>query len=387
MKHGKCAALLAFGLICVSVHAETVRNILPPLYTSSPMNYPSCQTTNACFAYDTCYKTNAQGNFVPGIFYLSAVDQCPTGNECACPSVSNPVKYTTAYDAYPNTGLGPLTATYQRGPLNNSPAAESTFQLTGYQGGMLMRGFDSPYPTAKSKHTAWWYSWADPAQYPGSSCPASNPPQYAQPKLFQLTTDPNDTSDGLVIQSNVTVQQFDAWNISDSKPPHADDIGQVAFVVYLCDQNTHTILQYVIYLYSHNACDRTKYTCAPEGNGAEGFQFDSATNEYFVVTSIERPNIHQLNRYTTTRTDSSGVFSNSTWPYTSPFFRVYITPANLRDTIKDFNSGWGGHFSTDVFQYTLFKVALNSEVGYANNQDTFVFGVSFNGFGVFEIKP
>lgn len=246
---------------------------------------------------------------------------------------------------------------------------------------MLMRSWDSSYPTSGSggKHTVYVYSWAIPS-YPTSPAPTQQNPQ---PLLFQQTTNPNDQNDGLVIQSNVTVQQFEAWNINDGGPPHGNDAGQFTFVVYMRDPNNKT-LQYVIYLFSNN-----KLPNSPQDTGSEGIKYD---NGYpYIVSSVQGPSIRSQ-YYTTTRSDSSGSFSNSTWPGSSPFFRVYITPQNLQNAIGALNECDQVHMycaglSTDVLHYTLVEVSLNQEVSYTNNGDAFVMGSSFNAFGVFEINP
>jgi hypothetical protein len=361
--------LVLAASIAGQAFAETVRNILPPFYITDPGNCYSTAPTS-CFTYDFATANDR--------FYLSPVYQI--ANWPSQPYVS-PVQYTTSYNAQPNTGLGPLDQSLQRGPLVGN-VAQSTFQLTGYQGGMLMRSWDSPYMPQNGypgcpggncagaiKHTAYQYIWSSPKT------------------IFKQTTNPVDQNDGLVLQANVTVNQFEAWSTVTGGLPAAPVIGQYTFVAYLHDPSGKT-LQYVIYLYS-SPCVIASPPC-PSGyatyDGSEGVgeEVIGSTQSPYIITSFKT---NRLMTYSTIRSDSSGVFSNSTWPGSSPFFRVYITPYNLQNAIYTLNNPpYNMGLSTDVLHYTVAEVAMNQEVPYSSG-DAWVMGSSFNAFGVFEITP
>jgi hypothetical protein len=370
----RVAAIAAMATMMVSITAagEMVRNILPPLYISDPeICYPG-DAQPSCFSYDF----NARNDR----FYLSPRYQRVNWDHPEDGQVTA-IEHYSAYDARLNTGLQ-VDEQYQRGPIGG-PAAQSTFQLKGYQGGMLMRSWDSPHPqhgsgypdcpagdaTGANKHTVYQYTWAIP-----------------QP-VFRMTDNPVDTKDGLVVQADVTVNQFEAWSTLTGLSPQAPVIGQYFFVVYLRDPAGKS-LQYVVILYS-SPCAIAAGTCSTtfatyDGSEGVGYEAIGGSLAPYIVTSFRKD---RPMTFSTIRPDSSGEFSNAIWPAATPFFRVYITPFNLQNAIYALNTFHDAGLSQDVLNYTIAAVAINQEVIYADNGDAFVMGSSFGAFGVFEITP
>jgi hypothetical protein len=287
--------------------------------------------------------------------YMAVRYQKPNWND----SLSSPVQYTTNYNAAPNTGLGPFDVTWQRGPIGNS-LAQSTFQLNGYAGGMLMRSWDSPHPILG---------------YPGcgSNCPANKHAIFANewkqanwPKLFTMTTNPHATNVGFVVQADLEAHQFEKWSTITGGTPQSAVTGQLAFVVNLRDPAGKS-LHYVIYVFQS------------DNQWTEGIAYDPYQGN-FITSSVKR---NRLMTYTTIKSDTVNDFSNTPWAG-KRFYRVHITPQNIQDAVYAMNLRGAG-LSTDVLNYKVSAVAINQEVNYKNNGDAFVIGSSFSAFGAFEI--
>lgn len=294
-------------------------------------------------------------------FYLAVRYQWPNWSD----PDSTAFRYPTDYDTHDNTGLGPWSSSFQRGPLGGS-GPQSVYQLKGYEVGVLMRSQDSPHPQANGgypvcapncngyeKHTIYEY-------------------QFSQPVLaFTKTTNPSDTDFGLVVDAELQVYQMEGWSSLDGGAPKGILAGQFAWVITFRDPSGKPV-QYVIFAFhsrpnSYNGSEAV--VLEPIGNGDNG---------YYITTSFKRSVTKQ---FVTTVSAEDDFFATPWQGYKK--FSAFVSPKNLLNAIEALNAKGAG-LSTDVLNYKLSQVGLNQEVHYEDNGDAFVMGSSYRNLSVTE---
>lgn len=349
-----CFVVGMLAPISQSSLAEQVRNIAPPAYTALNPSGGGFTNDSGQFSQNFDYSI---GKWVMMPRYQTTYSgHSPTAN-------------LSSYYALSNTGFSPVQIgleTFQRsGDGGNS--AQSIFQLQNYKGGMLMISWMAP-ASIYSKHTVYQYAFDNCGARSGvndSWCPS--PPVYLpqRPRVFQGVTNANDTQHGLAVQANITVQQWDSYASSPT--------GQLAFTFILRDQDGGK-LEYVIYVFHSGGYVGKDSSPAVSYDG----------NHCFIESSVKKNSRPMY--FTTVKTDSGGDFSSTTFPWTSPFFRVYVTPQNLTNAINIINNTAGcQRVNSNVFGYQIESVALNQEVYSPNPADAWVMGSSFEALGMFEI--
>ena len=264
-------------------------------------------------------------------FYLKARFQRPW-------SGGAPFTYRTTYNASAFTGLGPLPAINQRGPLGGS-APQSTFQISGNEVGFLMRTADGPHPCAGvsatacngfHKHTVSERNWSN----------------------FEKIFTSRNASDSLDIEADINVAHFAQWNAKTGGRPEGIVAGQLVFVIFLEDGNHHRI-QYVVYAFDSNVMTN-------DGNELEPRlePIGAGDNGYYLTSSFKK---HRVMKYTTVA-DNSAEFSSTPWA-SYRHFKIRITQDNLANAIAALNAK-GGRLSTDMMNYGIALVGINQEIAY-----------------------
>jgi hypothetical protein len=290
------------------------------------------------------------------LFYLQARYQRP---DPANPN-SSPVAYQTNYQAYWNTGLGPLPPAFQRGNLGGSQA-QSVFQLHGTEVGILMRSWDSPHPSLL------------PACQPNCSGYQKHTVYEQRFSNAKAIFSQNGTDRALEIEADFRVHQFESWNIHTGGAPLGLLAGQYAVVLFLEDPYGKKI-QYVIFVYDSLLTNDGDELLMLETIGA-------GHNGLFVNTSFKK---NRPMRYSTVDPESAD-FSHHRWNgYRN--FKVQLTYVNILRAIQDLNS-LGGSLSTDVYEYKISQIGINQEIYYENNGDAWTMGSSMRNLTVREVYP
>lgn len=346
MKH----LLLCVMLFCGYCHAEIVRQIAPPAYFSN-----SAQTRAAI-------KHSTYQNPAP----VTLWDQWNLEVRHQGVSID---AFNTSFNTINNTGIS-VPSSYQYGPKGGA-VAQSVFQLYQYNVGALIISWDSIYPydapgcnatlcAGWNKHTAYQYKFSNP------------------PKLFDPALGYADNV-SLALQGNFRVTQFDKYDYTGPSIPVSTPISSLSWVVFLSeDDNSNPPIQIVITMYSSHD--------VPPWNFARRSEFPGST-AVFMTTSMNGTSVRP---YTTIKADSAiQTMRMNPW-LTQDFFRIHITPTNLRNIITDYNDQFtesesSQRHSLAVEKYRLQSVTVLQEIEYAK-EDYAVFGASYYAPGVYELK-
>ena len=313
-----------FAPLPATAAEELIRNIAPPQYVRDAAEASRIMYSQV-MPLVTPSLLDASGN-VPVVpldtFYLVVRHQA--ANAVGHDAIGQRVDY----DAAPNTRLA-VPPSKQCGPVGGA-IAQSTYQLSGYAGGMLTLSWDFDGNVGETQPLRAWPCLGDP-DCAGVNKHASYEMAFSHPPA--VFTDPTDETTSLAIQGDLRVAQFDAYNrnLSGDGIPTKNPIGEYYFVLYYKDVlvPAQPPIEQIVLAY-RTADPDTPYS----GEDGINLEIVGASANPFIASSFARGTSSKL--FNEVRPDSAGELAQAPWGQ-SVFYRTHITPRNLRNMIGAIN--------------------------------------------------